>query len=162
MRRWRVGSMSMGLALILLGVLLFISQVSDRPAIELFTIWWPVILIILGLEILAHPLLLRKQEPVLKYDFVSIVFAGLIGMVGIACTVVTASGLFRELEFAVAAESRTFDLPAAVQPVDGAIKRIVLNPGTHRINLEASTEDDVRIFGTYRATVARGDEPPIR
>lgn len=72
MRRWRVGTFSMGILLILLGVLLLLGELRGIPSVELIFTWWPVILITLGLEVLAHVYFSREEEPKVKYDGFSI------------------------------------------------------------------------------------------
>lgn len=161
MRKWRVGSVSMGLSLVMLGLLLFLSQVQDKPVVEPFMVWWPIIMIILGLEIVIHLFLSRQENPILRYDILSIVFVGVIGTVGIAFTLLTSTGLFQELEAAVASETRTYELPSVEHRLDPQIKRIVVEPGRRSINLEAATDEALHVFGTYRATVPQAGEPPI-
>lgn len=162
MRKWRVGSISMGLSLVMLGLLLFLSRVQDKPVIEPFMIWWPVIMIILGLEIVVHLFLSRQDHPILRYDILSIVFVGMIGTVGIAFTLLTSSGLFQELEAAVAAETHTYELPSVERPLGQGVERVVVEPGRRAINLEAAEGEMVHVFGTYRATVSKAGEPPIQ
>jgi membrane-bound ClpP family serine protease len=72
MRRWRVGTFSMGVLLILVGALLMMGEFQQISKIKLLYTWWPVILIILGLEVLAHVYLSKEEHPVAKYDGFSI------------------------------------------------------------------------------------------
>lgn len=69
MRQWRVGSFSMGLILILLGVGLIVTHFSEAPeALQFAITWWPLALILLGAEILAAGWLSRSKELQLRYD----------------------------------------------------------------------------------------------
>src|SRR5690625_7952784 len=83
MRTWRVGSISMGVSLLLLGVLLLLSQFFQVKVTTIFLTWWPVILIVLGLELLVYLFLSKQENPVIKYDFLSVVFVGFICMFAI-------------------------------------------------------------------------------
>lgn len=72
MRGWRVGTISMGLLLILMGSLLLFGQINDISSIELIFKWWPAVLIMLGIEILLYVFLSRKEQLAVKYDGFSI------------------------------------------------------------------------------------------
>ena len=72
MRQWRVGTFSIGILFIALGVLMLAAPVYGLSASQLIFKWWPVILIMLGLEILVYVLLSRQEEPRIKFDGFSI------------------------------------------------------------------------------------------
>lgn len=72
MRNKRVGTLSMGIVLILFGTLIFISQINSFSATEIFIKFWPAILILLGLEILYYVYTNKKQETKIVYDGFSI------------------------------------------------------------------------------------------
>lgn len=75
MRRWRVGTVSMGLLLVAIGILLLISEIQGYNAARLILRWWPVILIILGVEILAYVGFSKDEQPKIKFDGFSIFLA---------------------------------------------------------------------------------------
>jgi membrane-bound ClpP family serine protease len=81
MRKWRVGTFSMGILLILLGTLLLFGELSGISSVKLIFTWWPVILITLGIEVLAHVYFSREQDPKVKYDGFSIFIIILIIMI---------------------------------------------------------------------------------
>lgn len=68
MRKWRVGSISMGLSLIALGVTLFLSQLYNWEVTTFILSWIPILLIILGIEILIYLLLSKQEQPIVRYD----------------------------------------------------------------------------------------------
>lgn len=68
----RVGTISMGLVLIFFGVIMLIGQVSSISAVELFMKFWPIILILLGLEILFYVYKNNTENTKIKYDVFSI------------------------------------------------------------------------------------------
>lgn len=75
MRKWRVGTVSMGIMLIATGLLLLISELSGINGARIILRWWPVILIILGIEVLAYLGLSKssgEEQPKLKFDGLSI------------------------------------------------------------------------------------------
>ena len=72
MRKWRVGTFSMGMLLISIGVILLAGQISGISSAKLIFSWWPIILVILGIEVLAHVYFSKEEQPKVKYDGFSI------------------------------------------------------------------------------------------
>ncbi|WP_100407809.1 hypothetical protein [Bacillus solitudinis] len=150
MRTWRVGTISMGAALLFLGVFLLLSQILHWDTAYLLASWWPVVLIILGGEILVYLFMSRQETPYLKFDFLSIFLVGLIGTAGIGFTVLQASGITGEFQTYIQSEVRTDDLPLFSQQMNEDITRIVVESGNHPLTVESTTNNEVSIFGTYQ------------
>lgn len=72
MRKWRVGTVSMGVLLVAAGILLLLGELQGLDGAGLILRWWPVILIILGVEILAYIIMSREEQPRIKFDGLSI------------------------------------------------------------------------------------------
>ncbi|WP_462412790.1 hypothetical protein [Neobacillus sp. Marseille-QA0830] len=155
MRTWRVGTFSMGTLLVLLGLFLFMARFLGFNFLQVITAWWPVLLIVLGIEILVYLFLSRQESPVLRYDFLSIFFVGLIGTVGIGFAVLSSSGLLGQAEELFSREERSFELPEFSYPVDGAIKRVVVKTTGYDVTVEAAQEREVSMFGTYRIQTSK-------
>lgn len=98
MRTWRVGTFSMGASLIMLGLFLFFSKFLSLQLAEVLMAWWPVLLVVLGGEILIYLFLSLQEQPFLKYDFLSIFFVGLIGTAGIILAVLSSTGVMGKVE----------------------------------------------------------------
>src|SRR5690625_3502190 len=111
MRTWRVGSFSMGALLIFLGILLVLSQQLGMKASTIFLAWWPIILIVLGIEILIYIYFVKKENSFIKYDFLSIIFVSFIGMIAIAMTILMSTGLFDKVHAWTNLERTVGDLP---------------------------------------------------
>ena len=159
MRNWRVGTVSMGISLIVLGVVLALSQFKSWAAVEPILIWWPLILVVLGLEIVLYLFLSKQESPKVKYDFLSIVFVGILGTVGIVLTVFMSTGLLGEVRTLVASEERTFDLPDLQIGIDSSIDSVVIElAGNQNVNIEGSIGTIIQGFGTYRTTHKVGDK----
>jgi hypothetical protein len=161
MRKWRVGTVSMGLSLILLGVILPISQMKGSQTFEPLLLWWPAILVVLGIEILLFLFVSKQENPVIKYDFLSILFVGVLGTVGIALTVLTSTGLLEQVQTVVGSEEATFDLPAVTEKISDDIKRVIVETGNQSVTVEGTNDKDLHVFGTYRASVNQDEQPPI-
>ena len=80
--------------------------------------WWPVILVVLGIEILVFLFLSRQEKPFLKYDFLSIFFVGVIGTVGIGFSLLSSTGILEKMDDWLNREERTMDLPVFAHPVN--------------------------------------------
>lgn len=72
MRSWKVGTLTCGLLLISLGILLIVYQADKQFALNLIFTWWPAILIFLGLEVLVSNFIASRQEYKIHYDGISI------------------------------------------------------------------------------------------
>jgi hypothetical protein len=158
MRQWRVGTVSMGLSLIMLGIFLFLSLLNGYEVFQTFLAWWPLILIVLGLEITVYTLLPKNKEALLKYDFISIFFVGIIGTVGIAMTVLTSTGIIEGIQHTLTAERTTITVERADIFLDNNVKRIVLKTDNRDVTIEGSTSQNVSVFGTYGTSVAKGEK----
>lgn len=156
-RTWRVGTISMGASLLFLGIFLLLSQFIGLSLSHIMISWWPIILVVLGLEILVYLFLSRTEKPHLKYDFLSIFFVGIIGMVGIGFAVLSSTGLLDFIDKNLTREERTLELPELTTKIDGKIKRVVLNAEHYPISIEGTPSDEVSAFGTYTATLGKGE-----
>lgn len=72
MKSRRVGTISMGIVLIVFGILLLVARLGSISVIDLFIYFWPAILIILGLEILYYVYKNKDEQKMIKYDVFSI------------------------------------------------------------------------------------------
>lgn len=156
-RRWRVGTISMGLSLIILGSLLFLHHFVGLEDIESFFVWWPLILILLGIEILIY-LLFNRQARV-KYDILSIFFISVLGSVAILFTVLTSLGLADDFRSSLYQESKTYTLPSWNEAVAPHIEKIVIITGNQRINIDQTEVSALQMIGTYRTYSDRSVPP---
>lgn len=154
MREWRVGTISMGASLILLGVLLFVSQLKEIDLLQIFFSWWPFLLIVLGVEIVLYIVLSKQKTVAIKYDFLSIMFIGVLGTVTLAFMFLTFSGIIHEVRHVVHAKEETYDYPPYIESISSNIERIVLDIGNEAVRIEGTDRNVVQVFGTYRTTIS--------
>lgn len=93
MRQWRVGTFSMGLLLLCTGIGLLYAQFQPAPVISSILKWWPVIFIILGVEVLLQSYLMKDEESKIKYDLFSIFIIFFIVIAGMGLQVAGKVGL---------------------------------------------------------------------
>lgn len=158
MRTWRVGTISMGASLLFLGLFLLITQFTDVSLTHIMISWWPIILVVLGIEILLYLFMTKKEKPVLKYDFLSIFFVGIIGMVGIGFMILSSVGLLDIVDESLSREERTFDLPELTESLTSNIKRVVVNAQHYPLEIESTPSMEVSTFGTFTASVVKGEK----
>jgi len=158
MRTWRVGTFSMGASLLFLGIFLLLSKFFSFDLLYVMTSWWPVILVVLGIEILVFLFLSRKEKPYLKYDFLSIFFVGVIGTAGIGFSILSSIGILEKVDEVLSRQEQTLDLPDLAQPVDSDVKRVVVNTNNYSLSVERTSGEEVSIFGTYRALLRENEK----
>lgn len=151
MRTWRVGTVSMGAALVLLGVLLLFSRMLGLEIYPIMMSWWPVILIVLGIEILIFLVINGKEKTSVKYDIFSILFIGFIGTIGIGFTIVSSLGISDEVRAVISSQEETRDLPPFEQKLSKNVERIVIETDRNSLVIEGTNASEFAIFGTYRA-----------
>ena len=88
-RQWRVGTLSMGLLLIALGVIMLVSQILEISLLDQILKWWPIALIMIGLEILIYVFLSKQDEPKVKFDVFSIIIISILLMASVGVYAVT-------------------------------------------------------------------------
>ncbi|TDF93572.1 hypothetical protein [Paenibacillus piri] len=158
MRKWRVGTLSMGVTLILLGAILFISQWEGQQAFDTLIAWWPVMFIMLGLEIVLYLLFSKKENSVLSYDMMSVFFVGVLCIGCLGFTLLTSAGILGEVRSVLRSVDETRDLPAVKEAVADGVKKVVVQSQDHAMKVDKSTERTVQVFGTYRTRSKQGDE----
>jgi hypothetical protein len=146
----------MGAALLLLGLFLLLSQVFRWDPAYAMLSWWPMLLIVLGVEILIYLAVAKKEDAPVKYDFISIIFIAMIGTAGIVMAFAHSAGLLGMAEKVFKAEVRTANLPAFEESSLEGIKRISVVSWPYPLNIEGTKEKQVSLFGTYEEETADG------
>ncbi|MYL34870.1 hypothetical protein GLW05_14845 [Pontibacillus yanchengensis] len=158
MRRWRVGTISMGATLILLGVLLMSSQLFGWEASSLAFTWWPALLIVLGVEVLVYIFTSTQEKPVVHYDFLSILFIGFLGTIGIGLFLMSSVGVVEEVKGAIHSETTEGALPKLEQQVTSNVNKIVVQAGHNDVELTTNATDSFHLFGTFESSFLKKGE----
>jgi hypothetical protein len=153
MKRWRVGTFSMGLSLVLVGVTLLISMWKGLSVFDVLMGLWPAVFVMLGLEILVMLAFSKKEQPVLHYDVFSIFFVGVLGCLCIAFSLVTSTGVMKEIRYSLGSVDKTVDLPDIQEAIPQGIERIVVQSSGEIPKVDKTTERELHLFGSYRARV---------
>ncbi|MGN7403316.1 hypothetical protein ACTHO0_26045 [Cytobacillus praedii] len=159
MRTWRVGTFSMGASLLFLGIFLLLSQFFGMDLMHVMISWWPIILVVLGIEILLFLFLSRQEKPFLKYDFLSIFFVGILGTVGIGFALLSSTGIMDKMDNVLKREERTMDLPALEKQLSEGVQRVVVDTGgRYPLTIEGTSAKEVTMFGTYKALLGKKEK----
>ncbi|WP_053217995.1 hypothetical protein [Virgibacillus senegalensis] len=160
MRKWRVGSISMGSALVLLGFIIMLSQFLDWDSATILLAWFPLILVILGIEIILYVFFAKQEQPVVKYDILSIIFITCLGGIALILFIGASSGVLDKIRSTVEAEEVETTFPTIEKNVDDKVEKIVLQPAPGT-TLETNNTGDVHLFGTYHSnTMDKKDIKP--
>lgn len=158
MRKWRVGTVSMGISLLLLGVFLLVSVFANAGLYSVFMSWWPMILVILGIEILLAQCLRGKHDPTIQYDVFSILFIGFLGTVAVSFAIVSSIGITEKVSAAITGQEITSDLPVVEENVASSIERIVLETNQENVSIEGTNQRSLHVFGTFRQYISAEDD----
>lgn len=125
MKKWRIGSTAMGLFLIFLGVDLVVARVDPSLGAALLRNSWPVLLVVLGLEVLLSNYFLNKADVKYTYDFLSLVFVGAIALFSMGVYSLQTIGLWDRLTEAVNGSARAVEHQVEVVPKGQGVKVIL-------------------------------------
>lgn len=156
-RQWRVGTLSMGMILIVFGLVLLLAQFNNFSAVELVSTWWPAVMIILGLEILAAHYFSGEDKPPIKYDLLSVFMVLLIGVVTFGLYALTSVGILPAFTESVTSQTYTVDAPEQRFGLQEGIKNIVVkgsefNSGINSLYFQETDANEVVAFA--QATVS--------
>lgn len=154
MRPWRVGTLSMGLSLIFLGVVLVTAQLRGLAAYDTLMAWWPLLFVLLGLEIIVYLFVARKENGGVRYDFISVFFVGVLFFGCLGFTLLSGLGVIGEVRHLLSEVERTVELPEAKEAVAAEVKRIVVQTAGQQVKVDKTSGRTVHLFGSYRERVA--------
>ena len=100
----------MGLSLLLLGSLIMISQWKGTDVFETALAWWPMIFIMLGLEVVIYTLWFRGKGK-LYYDVLSVLFVGFLAICCLIFAGISSLGITHELRRTISAVEMNYTLP---------------------------------------------------
>ncbi|MHA6482024.1 hypothetical protein ACX1C1_08975 [Paenibacillus sp. strain BS8-2] len=148
-RQWRVGSLSMGVTLILMGTAFAVSLWQDVEAYELLLWVAPVVFILLGLELLLYLKMSGSRDTIVRYDWISVFFVGMIGAASLVLALLMSTGVFDELRTSVGMTQRTAFVETEGVSVPAEVKKIVVQ-ATDGVSISETETREVRLMGQIR------------
>lgn len=153
-RQWRVGTLSMGISLLLLGLLILISQWKGIEVFDYALKWWPIVFVLLGVEIVGYTLFFRKGEYV-KYDVFSMFIVGLLTISCIGMAALSSTGVMDYIRRETGAVYKTVQLPDIRMNVpQGVTKVIVQGSYIYNVKKDNSSSDELLVFGSLNTSEA--------
>ncbi|XEC95368.1 hypothetical protein AB6A23_01960 [Paenibacillus tarimensis] len=158
-RQYRVGSWSMGIAMIFMGLVLIASQLWGLAWLDHAMLWWPLLLVLLGAEVLIYLWRSQHEQPVIKYDIFSIMIVAFLGGMCLLFSVGHATGAVVEIRETIGAKMKSVDIAPLQQELSPSVKRVVLQAEQYlggSIHIEAGESARVELFGNCRMAVNDG------
>jgi hypothetical protein len=149
-KRWRVGTLSMGVALISLGSTLFISSWQGVTVFDTLIKLWPIIFVLLGCEILLYLFLSRTEKPILHYDVFSIFFVSFLCVCCLLFSLLTSSGLMEEFRYTINSKFISADLPNTRFDVPAGIEKIIVQTADRKLKIDKNNGAEIRLLGNYQ------------
>jgi hypothetical protein len=158
MKQRRVGTISMAIVLIAVGIIMLISQVNNISAVKLSIKFWPLVLFLLGGEILWYSYKYNDENVKIKYDVFSILIVLLIVCINLGIYGLMETGLMTRITSRVSSQTYSYKLPYNEVEVGDEIEKIVIN-SPNRTNLTLRTEGSNKIVSSGSISVtADGEE----
>lgn len=147
MREWRVGTLSMGLLLVGSGIGLLYGQFNGAGVVNLAVKWWPVIFIILGIEVLVQYYFRKSEDSKIKYDIFSIFMIILIVLAGLGIQAASEFGVTRYIQTQLNAHDYNLTTETTSLEADAA-KRIVVHAQTApHLTVRNAATNSVSLYG---------------
>ncbi|MBB6215693.1 hypothetical protein HNQ80_001782 [Anaerosolibacter carboniphilus] len=151
MRQWRVGSFSMGILLITLGIILLFSIWKDMVFIGGILKLWPIILLILGIEVLGSLYFSKEANPKIEYDLFSIFMTIMIIVFSMGVYTLTSIGILPIISNVVNSENYEVKLAQEIIHIDDKIEKIVINSAACGLELGTTHDKNVIVTGRGKA-----------
>jgi len=159
-RQWRVGTLSMGITLIALGLLLIFIRVYELPLMWHLMKWWPLLIIVIGLEMVVYTSLVNVRRGAVRftYDFFSIILV--VGFLSLSAGFyfVEASGVLQVAQRYLLANPHVVERDTLNYPVNDGVQRLALETESERITLIAYDGEEVRVAAVYKGTFISREE----
>lgn len=153
-RMLKVGRYTAAVLLVTVGIMLLLDQTRGSDYLPLLLDWWPVLLIMLGVEYLIFNFLYRKKDQRLRLDMGGLILSVLISSIVVGTTQSDRlSGWLKNLDFNIdtlnmsfSSESgRRFDKELVRIPVDAAVSRIKIDNPNGSVDVQAGDVQEIEI-----------------
>ncbi|HCF50155.1 MAG TPA: hypothetical protein DER60_07730 [Syntrophomonas sp.] len=151
MRKWRVGTFSMGLLMVLSGVGILLAQIQGISALGYALKWWPLLFIVLGVEVLLQSYFSGAESSPIKYDIFSIFIILLMVTFGLSLQAASETGLVRYVQQNITAE-RFYVQSEREIAVEQGIQKVVVE-AERCARLEVSTGSGESILCNIQAGI---------
>ena len=151
MRTWLVGTLSMGATLLLLGIGLLYGQLNEQLVLDWAVHWWPLVFILLGVEVLWQAYQAKKEEGRVVYDILSVIIIGLLLCFGLAMQALSETGVIAQCKTMLVSENYNLQRTLTPIPLDAGLKEVVLEGSAD--SLEIFCRPTNQITAAFRADI---------
>ncbi|MCA1030200.1 DUF4097 family beta strand repeat-containing protein [Bacillus timonensis] len=155
MRNWRIGTLTAGILFIAMGVLWLGNNFWQLPFDTIIMNAWPVLLIVLGIEVLLHHLV--KRDSPLSFDGFSIFLVIIVGIVSALFYTITSTGILPAVKGVISQNTYTFDISERVENIDD-IKEIIIEIPNGDIEVEGVNNKLFDASGSFEVSAANENE----
>lgn len=158
MRKWRVGTLSLGILMIVLGVVMLTAQFNQVAILDMLLTWWPLILVLIGTEILVQVYTARDEQPKVKYDAFSILIILIMVFFSIGMYALTSTGVIEGIAWMVESSILPVDMPSQKISVDEGLEKVVVSAPRGRLEVKKGSTSEVVVFGEAVVKAAGNEE----
>lgn len=157
MKNKRVGTISMAIILIAMGVIMFVSQINEISAIDMAFKLWPLTLVLLGIEILWARYKSSDEASHIKYDVFSVFIVFVILMVNIGMYAVAETGIISVVKSRISEQSYNYELPNEEFVIDETVEKIIVE-GFGNSSMKVRTTESNKILAMGNAVINADSE----
>lgn len=158
-RQWRVGTVSMGLILVALGIALLLGRANHSLTLATLLKFWPTVLIILGLEmVLLNTLTLFKRSKIrFTYDVLSIFLVLFLLFVSSGLAALESAGVLEIAQRSLLISERTVEAEKVLYTVDDSLETLCLEIDG-MTNLRTYDGNQVKVVAVYNGYFTSQEE----
>lgn len=157
MRQWRVGTVSMGLLLVGGGLVLLTSQFDVR-AVTVAMRWWPLLLVVLGIEVLVYSYLKKSEDGRVRFDIFSILIILFLVVSGVGLKTAQEAGVAGWIQEQLRLSNYTMVLPEIQVQIPSQVQKVVLWSAQNSQLEIRSTSVETMVAGGNVAVRAKSEE----
>ncbi|SEN45785.1 hypothetical protein SAMN04488134_101129 [Amphibacillus marinus] len=150
MRHWRVGSLSMGILLITLGITLWLAHFFEWDIEQVASLFIPFLLLLIGTEIIVHSIRSRREQALIKYDIFSIFFTAFIGFLAVILLLISSTGLFAAMRQNVFAQEHEIAVEPFTKLINESVNKVVIQTNDAQVSLTNNTTNELSVFGSLQ------------
>jgi len=152
MKNWKVGSLTAGVLLIVIGILYFLQNFISLPYTKLLLNAWPIACILLGVEILVFHLI--RKEDSLRFSWFSIILLICIMFASIAFNF----GHIAIKQLGINLKSTTVDINEE-QNISNEINEIIIDAPDGKVNVLGTNSHALKVNGSMRIPTDNKKDP---
>lgn len=159
-RQWRIGTLSMGLLLVALGIILLVGKSNPAWSLGNLLQYWPVILIVLGLEMVMLNVLSSVTGSRFRftYDVLSIIMVFIILISSSVMVVLESTGVMDVAHRALEGTERYAKVETVVA-IDESLQSLVMSvEGSDKTVISTYPGDEVKVTFLYRGVFSSQKE----